>query len=207
MAQLTRGLPAALSIMLPIYQKTGELLQPADQQGGYQSLFCTYFSCHLPENQRDVLIDLSVFETWDCTILKYLVKENPDGMFQTLIRNTALIEAVTEKKGSYRLIDIVRKTLLSVVEQGDESYRLIWAYKGKFRYYQQQVEAEIQSLKDHQGFWDYVLFGIVFRYGAGEYSDDANSGQRFEIPSFPGQESAGDCTEEGCRGYLDPRKG
>ena len=177
MAQLTRGLPAALSIMLPIYQKTGELLQPAYQQGGYQSLFCTYFSCHLPENQRDVLIDLSVFETWDCTILKYLVKENPDGMFQTLIRNTALIEAVTEKKGSYRLIDIVRKTLLSVVEQGDESYRLIWAYKGKFRYYQQQVEAEIQSLKDHQGDGEYehlaMLVREAFDAALRSYSDQA----------------------------------
>lgn len=176
-AQLTRGLPAALSIMLSIYQKTGELLQPADQQEGYQSLFGTYFSRHLPENQRDALISLSVFETWNYTILKYLTKESPNVMFQTLIQNTALIEPVPEKEGYYRIIDIVRKTLLSVVEKENESYRLVGAYKGKFHYYQQLVEEEIQALTDPRGTGVYERLALfareAFDAAVRSYSDQA----------------------------------
>ena len=141
----TQGLPAAVQILLKIYQnKRGQFDQQSETEG-YTGLFRLYFSRHMGSLTQTLVSTLSLFDCWDMEIVQYIKGNDCNTVFQGLIQNAALVEKSHSASGreetTYRLVDIVRKTMQVILSQEENRGMRLYANRRKYGYEKQKADA------------------------------------------------------------------
>ena len=165
----TQGLPAAVQILLKIYQNKGGRFDQQSETEGYTGLFRLYFSRHMGSLTQTLVSTLSLFDCWDMEIVQYIDKGNDcNTVFQELIQNAALVEKSHSANGreetTYRLVDIVRKTMQVLLSQEENRGMRLDANRRKYGYEKQKADALMDKWgKKQVGYEGYMTFGARCR--------------------------------------------
>ena len=114
-------LPAAVTILLQIYEKNGGFFDDKSEDMEYEDLFQIYFQRHLTVQQQNLFYCLSLFDSWDfntfTSIYRIVFMENPIAchvLFDQITSDAALVEKTDTNSTpgpEYTIIDIARKAL------------------------------------------------------------------------------------------------
>lgn len=139
------GLPAAITLLEEIYQREGYLDEQLCSKG-YQTLFYTYFNKHLDAASREIIKKLSVFKWWDRSIFNCISQSTSEDIFNHIIKNFALVEKI-HGRNAFRLISIVRDTILSIFDKEEDS-AMRDGYKAKYLYFKGKTSEVISRVNE-----------------------------------------------------------
>lgn len=178
----TKGHPAAVGIMLKIYNENSHNFSENAKLQGYEELFEQYFKRHLTKDEQVALTRLALFDSWDYELFEYLgLPENHRQIFASISGNTALVNRISESENGeerYALIDIVRKTLIAILESGPQEI-LMDAYHCKFSFERSISDKLLSQLKSNlhvdQKFSDQLRYHCEQAFYAGVRSYSSKS--------------------------------
>lgn len=149
-------LPAAVQILLQIYNGNNHQFDDKSEDSEYVALFDRYFHRHLTSQQKRLFYILSLFDSWSFNTFKGICdagaiecRQTHHSLFDDITNNTALVEmksngSALDTECTYTIIDIARKTLRN------KMYATIGvmqdAYNVKFKYESQVVDSMCRSI-------------------------------------------------------------
>lgn len=162
-----QGLPATVGILLMIYTEKGRFSKQSETES-YQKLFEDYFRHHMGEIKQSLLQCLCLFDNWDFDVVRHVYRgEDCHEIFQELIGNAALVEKSQITRGmndTYHLVDIVQKTLLTILLQEENRGRFLDANSLKFDYTSKKVNQLLIRLgKRVATYEEYIEFRFYCR--------------------------------------------
>lgn len=176
----SRGLPASVQILLMIYHDNHGKFNEKSETDSFVKLFEDYFEERLEGNVTKGLISyLSLFDHWNMEVVHHFYQGNSfSEAFQELIQTTALVEqshSAGEEENSYHLVDIVRKTVLTILSRKKEKVDWLIANSYKYRYEKQKTDRLMERWKSEpMGYEGYTQLGFhcreAFRAAVESYS-------------------------------------
>lgn len=140
------GLPAAIQILIDVYRNNNSHFDFDSEIDGYHELFEHFFNNYLSAEDKKVLKRLALFDKWDITTFEHIISTVEQNIhFMELMDNSALVMNCNSQT-EYQMVDIVRKTLISLLENSDSKAELFEAYSVKYSYYKDKATNLLKTL-------------------------------------------------------------